>query len=133
MHEVPLEEGKRLGRCVVVLDPVRHLWADLADVAADLLVEVRVVDHDAAVVPVELLSEHSDGQIELSIQQSRLARPLRLRIDGYPSLRQLVDVALELIGGRPLGCRPDDEAMPLGPDLIEDLAKSLALVVAEEL
>ena len=53
-----------------------------------------------------------------------MARPLR---------HQPLDVVAQLVLARPLGRGAHDEAVALGPDLVDDAAQPLALVVVEAL
>ena len=71
VHVEPLEQRQRLGRRVEVLDPVGEGGRDRCDVVADLLVELLVVDDDAAVLAVELLADHPHRHVGLAVQQRR--------------------------------------------------------------
>jgi hypothetical protein len=133
VHVVALEHRQALGLGVVELDPVGELGVERVDVRLHLLVQLAVVDDDAAVVGVELLADDPHGELGLAVQQRRLGALGRLALDLLPLAEQELHVGLEVGLGGVLGRGAHDQAVLLGLDPVEHVAEPLAGVVGQPL
>ena len=133
VHVESLEHAEPFGLGIVELDPVGQLGVERLDVGADVLEQTLIVDHHAAVVRVELLTDHSHRQLRLAVEQRRTVGARRFAFDLIPLLEQDVHVGLEVGLGGVLGGCSHDQAVLVRLDPIEDVAKPFAGVVREPL
>src|SRR5262249_43068968 len=73
----------------------------------------------------------SERKLCLAVDERGGSRGLRARLDLLPDLLQEPDVALDVLLGRALGGRADDDAALRQVDLLEDVAEPRALLVLE--
>jgi hypothetical protein len=119
------------GRCAVQLDLVEQLRGDLVEVAADLVVEVLVVDDAAFELRTEVVADHLHDQRRFLVdRRQRLGIGGRL-FDPRPLGEQPLDVGGDLLLGRALGCGADDDAVLGRLDLLHDPTEPVSLAVGE--
>ncbi len=92
-----------------------------------------VVDDDPSVILVELLANHSDGEVGLLVQQGRGLRPGGEGFDLLPLAQEAEHVSAQLVLGRALGRSTHDDAVLRGLHRIEDAPQSLPLIVGQAL
>ena len=117
-----LEERRLLA---VAMDALDHVRRRLLQVADDPPVRAVVVDLRADEVAGEEVADDAQRQLGLLVDERRRGRALRLRLDRLPEALQEDEVALDVLGRRALGGRPDDDAAALR---VEPLTMSLSRV-----
>ena len=118
---------------VVVLDAVGEVGVEGGHVVAHVLEQRPIVDDHAAVLGVELLTDHPHGELGLAVQQRRAVGPLGLGLDDAPLIEQPGHVGAQLVLVGVLGCGAHDQAVLGGLDAVEDVAQPLADVVGQAL
>ena len=134
---------KRLGQLLVdsvrgenvrgpgpVLQALGQLGRKLGHVLGDRPPRLGPLDLQRLEILVEDVSDHPDGELRLPLEEHR--RPfgvLRLRLDVLPGLREPLDVGPQLLLGRALGRRADDDAVLGGDDLAQQTLEPLPLFV----
>src|SRR2546425_81763 len=99
-------------RCLVPIadDALDHVRRGLLQVADDALVRGVVVDDCALEVAGEEVARDAQRQLGLLVDQRRCLGLLRLVLDRLPEPLQEDEVALDVLRGRALGGRADDDA-----------------------
>ena len=92
-----------------------------------------VVDHDVAIVGVELLADDPHGELGLAVQQRRRLGLGGLGGDRFPLLEQQPHVGAQLLLGGVLGGGAHDEAVLGRLHPVEDRSQPLAHVVGQAL
>ena len=123
-----LEERRLL---LVAVDPLDHVRRGLLQVADDALEGALVVDLGALEVAREEIADDPQRQLGLLVDERRRLGGLRLRLDRLPEPLQEDEVALDVLGGRALGGRADDDPALLDVEALDDLLQPRALVVVE--
>ncbi len=128
LDPVALEERLLVLRPVDALDHVRRGLLQIAD---DPLVGAVGVDVGGDEVTREEVADDPERELCLLIDElGRLGR-LRAGLDRLPEPLQEDQVALDVLGGGPLGRGAHDHAARCGGDLLEDVLEPLALPVLE--
>ena len=129
LHPVPLEQRLLLLRAVDALDHVRR---GLLQVADDPLVRAVVVDvRGARSRPRTGRARSAAAAPPPGRRASGALGGLRARLDRLPEPLQEDEVALDVLGGRALGRRADDDAALSTGDVLEDVLQPLPLGVLE--
>jgi hypothetical protein len=123
-----LEEG---GLLAIADDAVDHVRRGLLEVADDPLVRAVVVDERLLEVVGEEVARDAERQLALLVDERRRLRLGGVGLDRLPELLEEREVPLDVLRGRPLGRRADDDAAVLGDDRLEDLLQPAALGVRE--
>ena len=97
VHVEALEQRQRLFGTVEELDSVGQRGRDRRDVVAHVLVQLRVVDDDAAVLAVELLTDDPHRHVRFAVEQRGRLAALGQRVDLLPLLEQPEHIALDLL------------------------------------
>ena len=103
----------------------------LLQVADDPLLGALVVDDQLLEVAGEQIADDAERQLGLLVEERRRLRALRPGLDFLPEPLQEDEVALDVLGGRALGGRTDDDAALLDVERLDDVAEPNPLVVIE--
>src|SRR5581483_1898949 len=116
---------------LVANDTLDHVRRRLLQVAGDALVRPVVVDVGLLEVASEEVADDAERQLRLLVDELGSARRLRARLDRLPEPLQEDEVALDVLLGRALSGRADDDAALLDVQALEDVLEPVALVVLE--
>src|SRR5438132_9820396 len=112
-------------------DAFCHVRRGLLQIADDPLLRALVVDHELFEVTGEEIADDAQRQLGLLVEERRRRYGLRARLDLLPEPLEEDEVALDVLGGRALGGRPDDDAALLDVERLDDVAEADPLVVLE--
>ena len=85
--------------------------------------ERALIDHERTLEVVrEEVADHPQGQLGLLVDERRRLAALRARLDRLPEPLQEDEVALDVLGGRALRSRSNDDAAGLDVEALDDVA-----------